>query len=341
MLKKILISVVLLLSFVAYGGYWLLKKTNLVLEEKIEIFVPTGADFNNILNQIEPYLKSKTSFEIASKLKGYSNRVKAGRYILEPCMNNTQIISVLRSGNKSVKVQFNNQERLETLAHRISQQIEADSTSLMKAFTDTLFLKQNGFSPEQALSMYIPNTYDIYWNTSAAEFRDRMLKEYHRFWNEDKIQKAENQGLNPIQVMILASIIQKETVNNSEKPTIAGVYLNRLKKGMLLQADPTVIFAIKNKTKHYDTIIKRVLYKDLDIDSPYNTYRNAGLPPAPITMPDISSIEAVLAPEQHNYLYFVADPLHFGYHKFASNLSQHNKNRDLYIQWIKKQGIQR
>jgi UPF0755 protein len=190
------------------------------------------------------------------------------------------------------------------------------------------------------MAMYIPNSYDFYWNTSAESFRERMLKEYERFWTPERIAKAEKQNITPLQVTILASIVQKETSTVSERPMVAGLYLNRLKSFWPLQADPTIIFALKEKHGQ-DSIFKRVLNEDLTIDSPYNTYINFGLPPGPIGMPDISSIEAVLNPKTHDYYYMCASVTKLGEHEFAKTLSQHNVNARKYQNWINKQGINR
>ena len=256
-------------------------------------------------------------------------------------MNNNELVDRLRSGNSPVKVIFNNQERLENLAGRVSEQIEADSLSLLEAFNDREFLKENDFNARTAIGMYVPNQYEFYWNTSAVEFRDRMKKEYDRFWNANRLKKAEEIGLSPREVITMASIVQKETAKVDERPKVAGVYMNRYKDGWKLDADPTVIYAIKQKTGNFDTIIKRVLYKDLELDSPYNTYKYREIPPGPIWMPDISSIDAVLNYENHDFYYFVADVKNFGYHKFAKNLAQHNRNKQEYVRWINEQGIKR
>jgi UPF0755 protein len=256
-------------------------------------------------------------------------------------MNNNAIINSLRSGNIPVKVAFNNQETLADLAGRISLQIEADSIQLLHSFQEADFLNTNGFNDDTALSMYVPNSYEFFWNTSAESFRSRMLKEYRRFWNEDRLAKAKSLGMLPAAVIALAAIVHKETAKVDERPRVAGVYLNRLRLGMPLQADPTVIYAIKKHTGNFDTVIKRVLYKDLELDSPYNTYKVGGVPPGPITMPDISAIDAVLDAEKHDYLYFVADVENFGYHKFAKTLAQHNRNKVQYIQWINAKKINR
>ena len=187
--------------------------------------------------------------------------------------------------------------------------------------------------------MYLPNTYEFYWNTTAEEFRDRMLKEYHRYWTKERQAQAEAQGLSPIEVSILASIVQKESAKVDERPRIAGVYLNRLHINMLLQADPTAIFAMKNHTGDYNMVIKRVTETHTRLQNPYNTYQNYGLPIGLIAMPDLSSIEAVLKPEQHDYYFFVADPQNYGYHKFSRTFLQHTESAKKYWNWANEQGV--
>ena len=188
--------------------------------------------------------------------------------------------------------------------------------------------------------MFIPNSYELYWNTSAEKFRSRMLREYNKFWTQNRINKVKNLGLSKDQVITLASIVQKETAKKQERPMVAGLYLNRLKKGWPLQADPTVIYSIKEQ-KGQDFVVRRVLTKDLEIKSPYNTYLNKGLPPTLIAMPDISSIDAVLNPAKHNYMYMTASITNLGFHEFASSLSQHNRNAAKYHRWLNKQRILR
>jgi UPF0755 protein len=251
-------------------------------------------------------------------------------------MNSFELVSTLRQ-NVPVKLAFNNQERLENVVGRVGSQIEADSISLMKIFKDSTFLKENGFTEDNVISICLPNTYEFYWNTKADKFRDKMIKEYRKFWNTERTSKALKFGLTPVQVMTLASIVHKETVKKDERPRVARVYLNRLKLGMPLQADPTVIFAKKKQLSNFDTIIKRVYFNDLKINSPYNTYFYLGLPPGPIAMPDITAIEAVLNPENNDYIYFCASVSKFGYHEFASDLNQHAANRKKYVEWLDKQ----
>ena len=306
-----------------------------------EVFVETDAEYRDLIQQLRPLVKDIESFDAIARKKGYANNLKPGRFILKKGMNNNEMINTLRSQNQPVSLVFNNQERLEDLAGRIAMQIEADSLSLIETMQDSTFLAENNFKPETALAMYIPNQYQVYWNTSAETFRNRMLKEYQRFWNEERKAKAKEIDLTPNEVYTLAAIVQKETAKVDERKRVAGVYMNRYNRGIKLDADPTVIYAVKKKNNDFDTVIKRVLYKDLETDSPYNTYKYAGLPPGPIAMPDISAIDAVLNYEDHDYYYFVANPEKPGYHKFAKTLRQHNNNRQAYVRWINKMGINR
>ncbi|MDC6364984.1 MULTISPECIES: endolytic transglycosylase MltG [Flavobacteriaceae] len=329
-------------GFIAYQIYGAIFNPNTQFNnEEAFVYIPSDASFTDVTTSLQPLLKDVSTFEAVAGRKGYTTNIKPGKYAIKKGMNNNEIINTLRSGNIPVRVSFNNQESLGALAGRISEQIEADSLSLLKAFNDGQFLGEAGFDDDSKLGMYLPNTYEFFWNTGADGFRDRMLKEYKRFWNEDRLKKAQTQGLSPAEVIALAAVVQKETVKADERPRVAGVYLNRIRKGILLQADPTVIFAIKKETGNYDTIIKRVLFRDLEMESPYNTYKYAGIPPGPITMPDMSSIEAVLNPEKHDYLYFVADVSNFGYHIFAKTLAQHNRNKVQYIRWLNNQKVYR
>lgn len=344
-LRKLLVAVALLgLILMAAFSYFVYKAVfapNTAFEGEAYVRVPTGADYIELSRELHPLLEKPRSFDALARRKGFADNVKPGRYLLREGMNNNEIIAELRSANRPIELTFNNQHRLVSLAGRISGQIEADSLSLVEAMTDTVFLSENGFDEDTALGMYIPNTYEFYWNTSATEFRSRMLREYRAFWDSARIRKAEAIGLDEKQVMVLASIVQMETAMTGEQPRVAGVYMNRLRRGMLLQADPTVIFALRKATGDYRSEIKRVLYDDLEIDSPYNTYMYIGLPPGPIGMPDISSIEAVLHYEKHDYLFFVADTERPGYHLFARTLAQHNQNKQKYKRWIEGQEVRR
>ena len=332
----------LFLAFVLlYNNYRTFYLENTSFEnEKIYLYIPTGTGLDNLKKQLSPYLLDTITFFKAAKKKEYLSNIKAGKYEIKKGFSNNDIINSLRSNNIPVKVTFNNIERIEVLASKISKIIETDSLSLMESFMNKEFLVQNSLNKHSVFAVFVPNTYEFYWNTNADQFRDKMLKEFKLFWNSSRISKAESYGLSPVEVSVLASIVQRETPKVDERPTISGVYYNRLKKKMKLQADPTVIYTIKQE-KGFDIKIRRVLYKDLRIKSPYNTYRNIGLPPGPIYMPDISSIESVLNLENHKYLFFVADVSRPGYHIFANTNSQHNRNKRQYTSWLRKNKIKR
>ena len=305
------------------------------------LYIPTGSKFKEVENLARPFLKRVKPFIWVAEKLNYPEAVKPGKYKISKGMSNFELVKMLRSGSQTmVNLSFNNQDTFEKLAGRISQQIEADSISLLKTFTDQKILNETGFTSETAIGMYIPNSYEFYWNTTAEEFRAKMLDEYSKFWDATRLEKAKKLNLTKNEVITLASIVQKETATVSERPIVAKLYLNRLASGWPLQADPTIIFALKAKLGN-DMVIKRVFSKDLDIDSPYNTYKNTGLPPGPISMPDISSIEAVLNPANHDFYYMCASVTTFGTHEFAKTLDQHNKNAAKYQQWLNKQGVNR
>lgn len=345
-IKKILTVIAIVgLAIAAYFAYFvygvMLKPNTAFNNTEAYILVPTDANYESVREQLEPLLKDIKAFDALAEKKGYNTHIKAGRYVIKKGMNNNDIINSIRIKNVPLKIAFNNQERIEDLAGRVAFQIEADSLSLIKAMTNAQFLEKNGFTKATALAMYIPNSYEVYWNTSADSFRDKMLKEYNRFWTKSRQEKAMKLNLSQEDVISIAAIVHKETAKVDERPRVAGVYLNRIKKGMPLQADPTVIYAVKKESGDFKRIIKRVFYKDLETDSKYNTYKYRGIPPGPIFMPDVSAIDAVLNAENHSYYYFVANVKNFGYHKFAKTLSQHNMNRQEYVRWINKQGVNR
>ena len=344
-LKKISYFILIILSIGSvYFTYtfWLYFSDNTNFNyNEITFFIDSDDNIDTLAINLKPYLKSINNFVNVSKKKGYSNNIKPGKYIIKKGSSNNNIINNLSINKLTVNVIFNNQERLEDLALRISNQVMSDSISLINSFLDPDFLIEKGFDSLNALSMYIPNTYDFYWDVSPKKFRNRMWKEYKSFWNEELEIKARNINLSKIEIYILASIVQKESTKQIEKSRIAGVYLNRLKRKMKLQADPTVIYAIKKETNDFKKNIKRVLYKDLKIKSNYNTYYKKGLPPSPICMPDISTILSVLNPENHSFLYFVVDPQNPGFHLFSKDLVQHNRNKRKYINWLNKKKIYR
>jgi UPF0755 protein len=342
-LKKLYLLIlgisIVIIGFLAFNTYNKIYKANTISEGFL--YIPTNANYNDVENLTRPFLKRTKTFNWVANLKNYPNNIKPGKYHISKDMSTIALVNLLRSGKQTpVNLSFNNQDTFEKLAGRVAEQIEADSISLLAIFKDSIFLKENGFNQKTALAMYIPNSYQFYWNSSASLFRSKMLTEFNRFWNENRIQKAKNLNLSKLQVITLASIVQKETSTVSERPTVAGLYLNRLKDNWPLQADPTIIFALKQQ-KGNDLVIKRVLKKDLDIDSPYNTYKNIGLPPGPISMPDISSIDAVLNPKKHDFYYMCASVNNIGSHEFAKTLSQHNRNALIYQNWLNKQGVNR
>ena len=344
MKKVIYIILFALISIGGIGGIYFYnifyESNTLFNEEYVFVKIPTNSTENQLLDSIGKHVKNLSKFSKAANYKDYFSNIKPGRYKLENGFNNNQIINSLRSNNVPIKITYNNIETFDQLIKRISERIEADSLSLSNVFYEEKFLNDLGLDSESVFSLFIPNTYEFFWNTSAIQFRERILKEFDRFWNDSRIEKSKKVNLNPIEVMTLASIVQKETPKVDERPTIAGVYLNRLERNMKLQADPTVVYTIK-KRDGFDTRIRRVLYKDLRIKSPYNTYVYRGLPPAPIVTPDISAIEAVLNPQKHSFIYFVADVSNPGYHLFSRTNAEHNRKKRQYTNWLKKNRIRR
>lgn len=340
--KLIILTTSLLLitgGVLIYNIYGEIYKPNVV--KGGFVFIKTNSTLEDVKNEVRPFLKRVKPFVWVAKRKNYQDAIKPGKYKVTKGSSNNDLINLLRSGNQTpTLVVFNNQHSLEDLAGRISTQIEADSITLLNAMKDVNFLNKHQFTVKSALGMYVPNSYEFYWNSNAKKFRDKMLIEYNRFWDEKRESQAKKLKLNRTQVITLASIVQKETAKISERPIVAGLYLNRIKQGWPLQADPTIIYALKEKHGQ-DFIVKRVLNKDLKINSPYNTYKNRGVPPTLIAMPDISSIDAVLFSKKHNYYYMCASVDKVGYHEFANSLNQHNRNARKYQRWINKQGINR
>ena len=343
-IKKILLAIVVIglvvAAFFANFVYKAMLKPNTAFNNQSAfVFIPSNASYEEVRSQLEPLLLDIDSFDDLVEQKKYNTNIKAGRFEIIKGMTNNDIINSIRSKNLPIKLSFNNQETIEKLAGRVAIQIEADSLILLKAMTDSSFLAESEFNKATALGMYLPNSYEFFWNTSAEQFRARMLKEYMRFWNTVRLKKAKALGFSPDEVITLASIVHEESKQASEQPRIAGVYINRIKIGMPLQADPTLKFAAYQLPQYKNTVIKRVLNVHKEIDSPYNTYKNRGLPPGLIAMPDISAIDAVLNYEKHKYLYFAADAKRLGFHKFAKNLSQHNVNAREYRRYLSSQGI--
>ena len=341
MSKKIINTIVLIGAVGAVFIFVYFFTSNTTFSKKeFYVNVPTGSTYADVKKIIKPYIDNFTSFEYVASLRKYPDNVKPGRFLFSKGMSSFQLLASLRH-NVPVNLAFNNQERLENLCVRISSQIEPDTTKLLNVFRDSIFLKQNNFNKNNVIALFIPNSYQFYWNISDEKFRDKMLAEYNKFWTADRLRKAKKLNLSAVEVITLASIVHKETVKIDERPVVAKVYLNRLALEMPLQADPTVIYSLKLRDNNFDQIIKRVLYNDLLINSPYNTYKIYGLPPGPIAMPDISAIDAVLNPADNDYIYFCASVTKFGYHEFATTLQQHDVNRKKYLDWLNSTGTTR
>ena len=318
----------------AYQLYHYVFDTN-VLSDYV-LLIREKMSFDDLYSRLEndKVLRNYKAFKWVAKKKQLGKSVKPGRYGLKAGMNTNELINKLRSGNQDpVDVTFNNVRFNEELAGKVCKYIEADSASILQLFSDTSQISQWGFNKENYRAMYIPNTYQMYWTTSAAEFAERMHREYENFWNDERKKQAEAIGMSPAEVSALASIVESETAKSDELRTVAGLYINRLHKGIPLQADPTVKYAVG------DFSLRRILNSHLEIDSPYNTYKFAGLPPGPICFPSITSIDAVLDYEKSDYIYMCAKDDFSGYHEFSSTLAQHNHNAAKYREALNKNGI--
>ena len=300
------------------------------------IYIHTGADFPAVKNLLSGhhYLRDLKSFEWVAQKKKYDMKVRPGRYKICYGMNNNELVNLLRSGKQEpVRVILQNVRTPEELAGKIASQIEGDSISILNLLRDPDYLWEFGAGPATIFTLFIPNTYEFLWNTTADQFIRRMYKERQKFWNDERLTQMSQEGLDIPGVITLASILEKETAKNTEKPVIAGVYLNRIRKSWPLQADPTLIFAWNDYT------IKRVLNKHKEINSPYNTYKYTGLPPGPICLPSVSSIDAVLNYEKHGYMYLCAKDDLSGYHNFAVTLAEHNRNAERYQAALKRLNV--
>lgn len=330
--------ILILGAIIAYLGYQIVIAPNVWTENQKEqyIYINNNDQFEEVKNQLyaNGNIIHRRNFELLADYKKYPGNIKPGRYKITSGMNNNDLVNLLRSGNQEpIKLIFNNIRLKENLVERIDEQINIDPVEMLFKLNDSVYTHSVGFSPETIKCMFIPNTYFVYWNTSTDEFLSRMQYEYEQFWTEENKSKASQKKLSPIEVSILASIVEKETQKNDEKARIAGVYLNRLHSGWRLQADPTLIYALG------DFNIKRVLNVYKDVDSPYNTYKYLGLPPGPICIPSITSINAVLNAEKHSYFFFCAKPDYSGYHNFAKTSRQHINNANAYRAFLNKEKI--
>jgi UPF0755 protein len=298
--------------------------------------IPSGSVYTQVADQLyeEKIINDALSFSFVAKLLGYQELVKPGLYQVEPNMSNLDLVRMLRAGNQvPVQVTFNTIRTKEELAEKITANLEVSEEQLLELLQDSAYIRSLDFKEETILSLFIPNTYEFWWNTSAEGVFERMNEEYQKFWTEERKAKAAALGLSQKEVSTLASIVQAESQKSDERARIAGVYLNRLRTQMPLQADPTLVFALGDFT------LKRVLNVHKEINSPYNTYLNQGLPPGPINLPDINSLDAVLNAETHEYLYFCAKEDFSGYHSFAVSYNEHLNNARRYQQALNKANI--
>lgn len=306
------------------------------LEKSAYIFIEPSTKYNEVITQIKDQvnLPSEKLFQIISERMKYPESIKTGRYAISDGMTMPEIIRMLRSGNQSaVKLTFNNMRTKENLAGRISEQLMLDSLTLLNMLNNETKLESLGFDTNTIVAMFIPNTYEVYWDTSIDKLMNRMQNEYSTFWNESRKAKAKQIGLSPIEVSILASIVEEEATYSDEYPIVAGLYLNRLKRGQRLEADPTVKFALN------DFSLRRILYKHLEVESPYNTYRNEGLPPGPIRVPSIKGLDATLSPQDHKYLFMCAKEDLSGRHNFATTHAEHVRNAARYQRALNEKKI--
>ena len=334
-------KILILLLLVAISGFsyfsWLFLLPNLKLKsDKTEyLFIRDNTSFDELTQQIQQKatVKSLNSFKQAARYLNFQN-VKSGRYKIENGMNNLTLVRKLRNGNQTpVNLTFNNIRTKEQLAGRLSQQLMPDSVEILQLLNDSAFLSIYGLDSYTAVSLFLPNTYEIFWNIKAEKIFDRMNNEYAGFWTEERKQKAAAIPLSQAQVSTLASIVDSETNSKKEKPVVAGLYINRLKRNMPLQADPTVIFGIG------DFSIRRVLNVHTRTESPYNTYRNTGLPPGPIRIPTISGLEAVLNYDKNDYIFMCAKETLDGQHNFAATWAEHSANAARYQKALNERGI--
>lgn len=318
----------LLLTTITFYLYQLFNSPNILVEQDDRFFiVPTNTTFKSVQNSLydSGYVNDLVAFSFLAKLYNYDRQIKPGRYLLTTDMSNRDAILLLRSGHQTpLNITFNNIRLKKELAEKICRNISADGEEFEALLEDSLVAERYGYTLETFMSMFIPNTYEVYWTITAPELVDRMYYEYLNFWTDYRKAQAEKMGMSQLEISILASIVMAESKHIEEMERIAGVYVNRLKRGIALQADPTLIYAIG------DFSIKRVLNKHKEIDSPYNTYLYRGLPPGPINLPSITAIDAVLNYEEHKYLYFCAKEDFSGYHNFATNLKEHNENARLW-----------
>lgn len=337
--SKVILTILVLIVLIGGGiaAYlYSVISTGFDINKTVYVYVDSNKNYNALRQQIKDSAKvgNIEHFDLIADRLDYKENLRTGRYAVKPDMTVLDLVRTLRNGNQTpTKLTFNNIRTKADLAERISEQLMFSKDDLLNLLDDEAKCKELGFNNQTVVAMFIPNTYEFYWDVNVETFLSRMKKEYERFWSESRMNKAKAIGLTPVQVSTLASIVEEECYYTDEYPTVAGLYYNRLQKGMLLQADPTVKFAVG------DFSLQRVLNKHLEVNSPYNTYKHAGLPPGPIRIPSIKGIESVLDYKKSNYLYMVAKEDFSGRHNFSQTLAEHNRYADKYRAALNKRKI--
>ena len=317
-----------LLSTFSFYIYQIFKSPNLQVDkEAISFVIPKNATFRAVQDTLYKYdiVQDMVSFSFLAKLMNYTDAVKPGLYTISPDMTNIDAVRLLRAGSQvPSKLTFSHARLVEELYEPVTRYIEIDSAEFKTALEEYIITNTDGFKRETIIAMFIPNTYQVYYTISPESLVEKINSEYHNFWSDENLSKATEIGLTPLEVSTLASIVQAEVTMDDESKIIAGLYMNRLKQGIPLQADPTLVFAVGDFT------LKRVLNEHKEVDSPYNTYKNKGLPPGPINMPSLHSLKAVLNYANHNYIFMCAKEDFSGYHNFTASLREHNENARRY-----------
>jgi len=333
----LVIFLVIIVTACGTVAYYLLYRPNFEVSETKYVYIHEDKkDFESLCRSLldSAGCRQIQFFKILAEYRKYPDNMKSGRYAIDPDMNNNNLLNRLRLGQQvPVRITFNNIRLIGELTSRLSDQLMIQEEGLLSIIQDEKHCESLGFNATTISTMFIPNTYEVYWNISAENLMARMKREYDVFWNESRLNKAQNLRLSPIEVSIVASIVEEETAVPEEFSVVAGLYINRLYKGMLLQADPTVKFAVG------DFALRRILDRHLAIESPYNTYIHAGLPPGPIRIPSIQGIDAVLNYTKHNYLFMCAKEDFSGRHNFAVTLAEHNRNAAKYRAELNRRGI--
>jgi UPF0755 protein len=331
---KVLMLVII--TTILLQGYQLFLQPNFLLQQPAKmLFIARGTSFRQLEKQLtaDQIIKRPHTFRWLARLMQYDKKLFPGAYSIHPYMNNWQVMKLLRHGlQQPLNITLHTASNTAELVTVLTKNLAMQPADLQALLTDEAVVAGYGFTKANVLAMFIPNTYSVYWNITPAALLQRLYKEYQQFWTNERLAKAEKMKLSPQEVYILASIVSKETTHLAEAPIIAGVYINRLKKGMKLQADPTITYIAHMPASN------RVLKKHTQIDSPYNTYLYKGLPPGPITIPTVAMIDAVLNYQHHHYLYFVAKEDLSGLHYFAKNFETHKRNAQKYRRMLKTLG---